>query len=100
MAQEKGTFRGIPDNIINDFGNLSLISGGLNSKLSNRECEEKKEYHDPRNPASLKYELMLSEDIWDENAIKRHGRLMVELLVDKSNRYFEIYDKELSNVNE
>lgn len=94
LAQEKGNFRGIPDNIINDFGNLSLISGGLNSKLSNRECEEKKEYHDPRNPASLKYELMLSEDIWDANAIKRHGRLMVELLVDKSNRYFEIYDKE------
>lgn len=91
LAQEKGQFRGISKEVINDFGNLSLISGGLNSKLSNRECEEKKEYHDSRNPASLKYELMLSEEVWDENAIKRHGKMMAELLVDKSDGYFENY---------
>ncbi len=89
LAQEKGLFRGINDKTINDFGNLSLISGGLNSKLSNRECEEKKEYHDPKNPASLKYELMLSEKEWNEDTIKRHGKLMVDLLVEKSEGYFE-----------
>lgn len=92
LAQEKGTFRGISDEVIDDFGNLSLISGGLNSKLSNRECSEKKEYHDSRNPASLKYELMLSEPDWNEATIKHHGRLMVDLLVDKSKGFFDKYD--------
>ena len=91
LAQEKGAFRGISTDVIDDFGNLSLISGGLNSKLSNRECEEKKEYHDPRNPASLKYELMLSEETWNEETIKAHGKMMADLLVDKSNGYFEEY---------
>ena len=92
LAQEKGRYRGISDAIINDFGNLSLISGGLNSKLSNRDCEEKKEYHDSRNPSSLKYELMMSEPIWNEESIKRHGKLMADLLVDKSDGYFETYE--------
>ena len=91
LAQEKGQHRRIDKDVINDFGNLSLISGGLNSKLSNRECSEKKEYHDPHNPASLKYELMLSEPEWNETDIKRHGKLMVDLLVDKSDGYFEHY---------
>lgn len=91
LAQEKGHFRGIKDEVIDDFGNLSLISGGLNSKLSNRECSEKKEYHDLRNPASLKYELMLAEPEWGVEEIKRHGKLMVELLRDKSDGYFDAY---------
>jgi len=94
LAQEKGRFRGISDTIINDFGNLSLISGGLNSKLSNRECEEKKEYHDSRNPSSLKYELMMSELVWNEETIKKHGKLMADLLVGKSDGYFEAYETE------
>jgi len=90
LAQEKGHFRGISDEVINNFGNLSLISGGLNSKLSNRDCEEKKEYHDPKNPASLKYELMLSEKDWNEDTIKQHGKLTIELLASKSEGYFDI----------
>lgn len=92
LAQEKGRFRGISERIINDFGNLSLISGGLNSKLSNRNCEEKKEYHDPRNPSSLKYVLMLSELDWNVETIRKHGKLMADLLVDKSDGYFEAYE--------
>lgn len=93
LAQEKGEHRGIDPLIINDFGNLSLISGGLNSRLSNRDCKEKKEYRDPRYPASLKYELMLAKaDIWDENCIKTHGRQMVDLLRGKSDDYFIPYD--------
>lgn len=89
LAQEKALFRGMDDEVVNNFGNLSLISVGLNSKLSNRECEEKKEYHDSKSSASLKYELMLAEEVWNEETIKRHGKLMVDLLVDKSEGYFE-----------
>jgi len=95
LAQEKGEHRNIDKDIIDDFGNLSLISGGLNSRLSNRDCKEKKEYHDPRNPASLKYELMLAENPndWGEELIKEHGKLMVDLLRGKTKNYFKEYDK-------
>ena len=96
LAQEKGRFKGIREDVINDFGNLSLISRRLNSRLSNRECEEKKEYHDPRQSSSLKYELMLSEKTWGEDEIMNHGRLMVQILQDKSEGYFE--DPETSRI--
>lgn len=92
LAQEKGAYHNISKEVIDDFGNLALISGGLNSKLSNRDCSEKKEYHDPKNPASLKYELMLSEPEWNADKIKFYGKLMASILIDKSDNYFEPYD--------
>ena len=92
LAQEKGRHRQIPEETIDSFGNLALISGRLNSRLSNRQCSEKKEYHDSHNPASLKYELMLSEENWSETEIKSHGRLMSQILIDKSEGYFDEYD--------
>ena len=98
LAQEKGKFRGIPERVINDFGNLALISGGLNSKLSNRDCSEKKEYHNTKEPVSLKYELMLSESVWNENTIVEHGKLMSKILIDKSDGYFEDYEDPLADV--
>ena len=89
LAQEKGDYLKIPKEIIDHFGNLALISRSLNSRLSNRDYREKQLYHDPKQPASLKYELMLSEEIWDEDKIVEHGKLMVQILHDKSEGYIQ-----------
>ena len=89
LAQEKGDYLKTPKEIIDHFGNLALISRSLNSRLSNRDYREKQLYHDPKQPASLKYELMLSEEIWDEDKIVEHGKLMVQILHDKSEGYIQ-----------
>lgn len=91
-AQEKGRQNGTPETVINDFGNLALISRGYNSRLSDRVFAEKKLYYrsDVNNPMSLKQELMFSEDQWTAAEIEKHGALMVRVLNQDVN-YFEDY---------
>jgi hypothetical protein len=75
----------INDNDLNggcdNFGNLCLVSGSENSRLSNRLPTEKKGHK----PSSLKQKLMMKYDVWDNTEvglenIKSHREKMIGLL--------------------
>lgn len=99
LAQEKAMSFGIEEDIVNNFGNLSLINSSENSRLNNRDCKEKKDYHDRDlplcQPSSLKYELMFTANAvtWGKDSIEEQGRLFFDLLNNTSKRegkaYFE-----------
>ncbi|WMP17146.1 GmrSD restriction endonuclease domain-containing protein [Thiothrix lacustris] len=75
----------ISDNDLNggcdNFGNLCLVSGSENSRLSNRLPTEKKGHK----PSSLKQKLMMEYNVWDNTEvglenIKSHREKMIGLL--------------------
>ena len=67
---------------LDNFGNLCLISGGENSKLSNVSPDEKKKYIQQNNKDinSIKQAIMMSYSYWSEKEIKEHGKDMKNLL--------------------
>ena len=67
---------------LDNFGNLCLISGGENSKLSNVSPDEKKKYIQQNNKdiSSIKQAIMMSYDKWEKEEIEKHGKEMIELL--------------------
>jgi len=67
--------------ICDNFGNLCLISRSKNSKLSNHLPEAKKDYYKNAGIDSLKQRLMMKIDVWDKEAIFKHGKEMKELLI-------------------
>ena len=97
LAQEKAISFGIDENVVNNFGNLSLINASENSRLNNRDCKEKKDYHDRDlplcQPSSLKYELMFTADAvnWGKETIEEQGKWFFDLLNDTSMRNGEKY---------
>ncbi len=67
--------------VLNDFGNLCLISASKNSKLSNNMPEAKRDYYERAGCDSIKQRLMMDTRPWDETAIIEHGREMKALLL-------------------
>lgn len=72
---------------LDDFGNLCLISGSKNSRLSNYMPQAKKEhYHNSPTIDSIKQRVMMEYKQWDTNGtnnrneIEEHGRKMKEIL--------------------
>lgn len=76
--------------LMNSFGNLVMISQGLNSALSNESYEVKKahvqSYCNGSKGGSIESLKLLivhqQYEIWDKNTIERHGHLMYDMLKD------------------
>jgi hypothetical protein len=73
---------------LDNFGNLCLISGSKNSRLSNFMPTAKKDYY-TGSPTidSIKQRIMMEYEHWDtngtnnQNEIKEHGEKMTEILI-------------------
>jgi hypothetical protein len=74
----------LTDNILNNFGNLCLISRSKNSKLSNNLPTAKKEHY-KNSIDSLKQKAMMNYPSWFEEEILQHGKEMINKLEKKSN---------------
>ena len=68
------------EDILNNFGNLCLISRSKNSKLSNYSPDAKKEHYLNKDIDSIKQAIMMSYSYWSEKEIKQHGEDMKNLL--------------------
>ena len=66
--------------ILNNFGNLCLISRSKNSKLSNYSPDAKKEHYLNKDIDSVKQAIMMSYNNWGEEEIKKHGKEIKKLL--------------------
>lgn len=68
--------------LLDNFGNLCLISRNKNSKLSNYMPTAKKEHYAKRDGIeSIKQQLMMQEKNWFENEIKTNSKQMIEILL-------------------
>ena len=75
----------LDDEILNNFGNLCLISRSKNSRLSNLPPEAKKSYYiDNRIKDSIKQGIMMSFEKWYIKEIEEHGKEMIQLLLNKN----------------
>lgn len=71
----------LDDEILNDFGNLCLISRRKNSRLGNLTPEAKKSYYlDNPSKDSIKQAIMMGYENWTETEIKEHGKEMKKIL--------------------
>lgn len=73
---------------LDNFGNLCLISGSKNSRLSNFMPNQKKEFYlGSQTIDSIKQRIMMEYEIWDTNGmnhhneIEEHSKKMIEVLV-------------------
>ncbi|MFI8379506.1 DUF262 domain-containing protein [Leeuwenhoekiella sp. NPDC079379] len=67
----------------NDFGNLVLLSPGMNSEYSNKTFNSKKvDYQDKKRLDSLKSDLIFSNEEWNWENCKKHRKKMIELFVN------------------
>ncbi len=75
----------LDNNVLNDFGNLCLISRSKNSRLSNFLPKAKTEFYEKNNiKDSIKQGIMMSESKsgdWGEDEIYRHGKEMKKILL-------------------
>ncbi len=68
--------------ILDNFGNLCLISRNKNSKLSNYMPTAKKEHYAKRDSIeSIKQQLMMQEEHWSNKEIMAHSEQMVNTLL-------------------
>lgn len=64
----------------NDFGNLVLLSPGMNSEYSNKTYNVKRtEFKDKRRLDSLKSDLIFDNDKWNWNLCNKHRTEMIDL---------------------
>ena len=80
----------LPQDQLDKFGNLCLLTRSKNSKLSNAMPNNKKEhYASPDvNVDSIKQQIMLNFATWNVKEIDEHGKEMKKLLLDDN--YLEI----------
>ena len=70
----------LKEDMLNNFGNLCLISRSKNSKLSNNTPTAKKDYYINNDIDSIKQAIMMSYNNWGEEEIEKHGKEMKKLL--------------------
>lgn len=70
----------IDKSIYDLFGNLCLISSSKNSRLSNHMPTAKKDYYFKVGADSLKQQLMMENDNWEEKEIRIHTKEMKDKL--------------------
>lgn len=70
----------LKEDMLNNFGNLCLISRSKNSKLSNNTPTAKKDYYINNDIDSIKQAIMMSYNNWGEEEIKKHGKEIKKLL--------------------
>lgn len=67
----------------NDFGNLVLLSPGMNSEYSNKTFNSKKvDFMDKKRLDSLKSDLIFNNDKWSWAKCKLHRRQVIKLFVN------------------
>lgn len=67
--------------ILDNFGNLCLISVSKNAKLNNHPPKSKKSYYPDNKYDSLKQHIMMeSADNWNEDSIRNHNDSMLKVL--------------------
>lgn len=71
------------------LGNLTLVTGRLNSRMRDAEWQKKKDYLDEHNTLLLNRDP-LTQDEWNEEAIERRGRGLAERVIEiwKPAEYF------------
>lgn len=69
---------------VNDFGNLCLIDGAQNARLSNHLPSGKKDFYTKHGIDSIKQRIMLNDPDWTEESINKHGELMKKILADRT----------------
>lgn len=70
------------DRLLHTFGNLTLVTGRLNSTLSNAPRESKKETSERHTVLFLNRSLLEHPpEIWNEDAIQERSRVMWELAI-------------------
>lgn len=70
----------LKEDMLNNFGNLCLISRSKNSKLSNSLPRAKKEHYINNDIDSIKQAIMMSYNNWGKEEIEKHGKEMKKLL--------------------
>jgi len=74
------------ENILDNFGNLCLISVSKNAKLNNHPPRSKKSYYPNNQYDSLKQHIMMKNaDNWNENSIENHKNEMLKILCEDLN---------------
>ena len=76
----------LPDEVLNSFGNLCLISHSKNSRLSNFMPEAKKEYYRNNTIDSIKQYRMMKYKHWTASEIREHYEEMKEVLLGSLGR--------------
>lgn len=69
---------------LHNFGNLCLIDGSKNSKLSNHLPKAKKDYYLEAGTDSIKQRLMMDRENWGENDVIEHSKAMKQILFSES----------------
>jgi len=75
----------ISENMLNNFGNLSLVSRSINSEYSNLPFNEKRQRFINNNRVkldSLKMDLIYSYDNWSDNKAAEHQKEMIKVIND------------------
>ena len=75
----------MPNQELNSFGNLCLISHSKNSRLSNFMPQQKKEYYKNNTIDSIKQYLMMDDQKWshwDVSSVRGHFNEMKTVLLD------------------
>lgn len=68
-------------NVLDNFGNLYLLSQSKNSSFSNKLPDWKRQYYKEKNTYdSLKQAIMMSYENWTESEIKEHEKKMLLIL--------------------
>lgn len=87
LAQNKSSELKNP-NLLDNFGNLCLISNYQNSSLSDGSCDVKKaRYKSDLKCTSLKQAIMLSYPEWTDKEIKEHDTEMRDILFEQTKKY-------------
>lgn len=73
----------LPDETLNSFGNLCLISHSKNSRLSNFMPEAKKEYYQKNTIDSVKQYMMMKDVHWNAESIAKHYEAMKAILLEQ-----------------
>lgn len=72
---------------INDFGNLVLLTTGMNSSYSNKSFGEKRQQfiNNKRRIDSLKSSIIFSQEIWNWESVQNHRDSMITIFKDYLN---------------
>ena len=71
------------EQLLNHIGNLTLVTGKLNTKLSNAPWFEKRKALNRHTTLRLNFELLeMAGNVWDEDAIERRSKWMAEKIIE------------------
>lgn len=79
----------VSEHVLDTFGNLALVSRGINSEYGNKPYTEKRAHFLERNKErldSLKMALIYQHATWNDDLAKAHQERMISLITDYLNR--------------